>query len=488
MMGTPGLEWLDSLSPDDRAALLAEVKTQLSREALADYRPYAKQRQFHELGKTMRERLLRAGNQCGKSYCVGNEWAMHLTGEYPAWWKGRRWTRPVVAWASGETGEATRDNPQRILLGRVDEEGTGTIPARCFGTYGMAAGTAKLFDYLKVRHKSGGWSLLRFKYYAQGQAKWQGPPVDLVWFDEEPPEDIYDEGLARTIATNGMAAMSFTPLKGMSTVVRRFLMNPTPDRADVNMTIDDAEHISPEQRAIVIASFPAHEREARAKGVPTLGQGRVWPFEDALLEVDPFPIPKHWARLCAIDFGYDHPFAAVWLAFDRDTGTMYVTDCYRIKQATPATHVDAMKPRCGGEGNLWMPVAWPHDGHQHEKGSGIVLQRQYRDRGLNMLPMHAQHAPDGTPEETKAVRQSVEAGVVAMYDEMQAGRIKVFRHLSDWFEEFRLYHREDGKIVALNDDLMSATRYGWMSRDYAMVPPVEETQRKPTRQYNWRTM
>ena len=80
----------------------------------------------------------------------------------PDWWIGRRWDRPTVVWASGETGEATRDNPQRVLLGNMKEEGTGAIPARCLGEYGMAMGVSGLFDYHKVRHVSGGWSLLRF--------------------------------------------------------------------------------------------------------------------------------------------------------------------------------------------------------------------------------------------------------------------------------------------------------------------------------------
>lgn len=488
-MGTlPGFEWLDTLPEEARAALLTEALAELSRDKLKDYRPYPKQREFHRRGATHRERLLRAGNQNGKTFCVGNELAYHLTGEYPEDWEGKRWTRPIVAWASSETGESTRDNPQRALLGLVGDEGTGSIPARCLGgDYGMAAGVSGLYDYIRVKHKSGGWSLLRFKYYAQGQRKWQGPPVDFVWFDEEPPEDIYAEGLARTIATRGIAALSFTPLQGMSEVVRQFLVDPTPERSDTNMTIEDAEHIPADERARIIASFPAHERDARSKGIPTLGSGRVFPVDEEVIKIAPFPLPAHWPRLCAIDFGYDHPFAAVWLAFDNDTGTMYVTDCYKIKEKTPATHVDAMKPRCGGGEKPWMPVAWPHDGHQHEKGSGIVLQRQYRDRGLNMLAHHAQHAPEGTPDETKAIRQSVEAGVLGMLDDMTGGRIKVFAHLSDWFDEFRLYHRKDGQIVALYDDVLSATRYGWMSRAFATVAPVEQRQTKQ-RAYNWRLM
>lgn len=484
---------LTEVSTDALHALRASLEQALNREKISMYRPYPKQKAFHAAGKTKRERLLRAGNQNGKSFCIGAEAAYHLTGLYPDWWDGRRWNRPVVVWASSETGESTRDNPQRVLLGLPGEEGTGAIPARCLGgdgLYGMASGTADLYDFIRIKHytngRHDGWSMLRFHYYAQGRRKWQGPPVDFVWFDEEPPEDIYDEGLARTIATGGIAAMSFTPLLGMSKVVMRFIPDPGPDRSDTNMTIEDAEHIPAEEKARIIASFPAHEREARAKGIPTLGSGRIFPIEESAIKIPAFKIPDHWRRICAFDFGWQHPFAAVWLAIDPDTDTTYVTDVYKISEATPAVHVDAVKPRCGK--NAWMPVAWPHDGHQHEKGSGIMLQRQYRDRGLNMLAQHAQHSPEDTADETKAIRQSVEAGVLGMLDDMNAGRFKVFDHLEDWFAEFRVYHRKDGKIVALYDDVLSATRYGWMSKEFAEVPPPEERRADKPRQYNWKLM
>ena len=167
-------DMISGLPPEARAALLDDAMRQLARNKIADYRPYPKQRKFHLLGATMRERLLRAGNQNGKSFCVGSEASYHLTGLYPDWWDGRRWARPTVVWASGETAEATRDNPQRVLLGLAGEKGTGAIPADCLGgDYGMASGTADLFDYIKVRHHTNGvfdgWSFLRFKYYAQGR-------------------------------------------------------------------------------------------------------------------------------------------------------------------------------------------------------------------------------------------------------------------------------------------------------------------------------
>lgn len=453
-----------SAEPSNRLELLGLLEERARRKRenkLASYNPYTKQRAFHAAGVKYRERLLRAGNQNGKTFCCGAEMAYHLTGLYPDWWEGRRWDRPIVAWASSETGESTRDNPQRALLGMVGEVGTGAIPKDRLGDYGMASGVADLFDYIKVRHVSGGWSTLRFKYYAQGRRKWQGPPVDFVWFDEEPPQDIYDEGLARTIATGGFAALTFTPLMGMSEVVRRFLVEPTSDRSDTNMTIEDAEHISAEERARIIASFPAHEREARAKGIPTLGSGRIFPVTETSITVPAFAIPEHWVRIAGIDFGWDHPFACAWLAWDRDSDVLYVTDCYREREATPIVHAAAIKPR--GE---WIPVAWPHDGLNSEKGSGEQLAESYRRQGLAMLQERALFE-DGS--------NSVEAGLMLMLERMQTGRFKVFAHLADWFEEFRLYHRKNGQVVKEADDLMSATRYGLMCLRFAKTKPQKRT-------------
>lgn len=451
--------YLESLPAEARSALLSEAVDRLARSKIEEYRPYAKQREFHRLGATKRERLLRAGNQQGKSFCAGSEASYHLTGKYPAWWEGRRWDRPVVVWASGETAEATRDNPQRVLLGLPKEIGTGTIQGELLGDYGLASGTADLYDYIRVRHHTNGvfdgWSILRFKYYAQGQKKWQGPPVDFVWFDEEPPEEIYDEGLARTIATGGMAAMSFTPLQGMSSVVLRFLgEDKTDERADVNMVIEDAEHIPPEKRAAIIASFPAHEREARAKGIPTLGSGIIFPIVEESILVDPFKVPDFWKHIAGIDFGWDHPTGAAKLAYDADNDVVYVVADYRASELTPVLHAAALKP--WGD---WLPWAWPHDGLQHDKGSGEQIAENYRGNGLAMLPERATWE-DGS--------NGVEAGVQDMLERMQTGRWKVFSTCQSWLSERRLYHRKDGKIVKVMDDVISASRYAYMMLRHAV--------------------
>lgn len=440
--------------------LEAERARRKATNRLKDYRPYSKQRDFHALGATKRERLFLAGNQLGKTVAGGFELAMHLTGRYPDWWEGRRWDRPIAAWASGITGESTRDNPQRILMGRAGDWGTGAIPAECIVSTSRAIGVPDLIDTAKIRHISGGVSTLAFKFYEKGRTKWQGETLDFIWFDEEPPEDIYAEGLTRTNATGGLVDITATPLLGMTQVIGLFYPEPnTPDRGLVQMTIDDAEHYSDADRQKIIAGYLPHEREARAKGIPMLGSGRVFPVAEESLLIEPIALAPHWPRICGLDIGWEHPTAAAWLAWDRDADVLYLTDCYRVKEQSVPVHASAIKAR----GN-WIPVAWPHDAYQHDKGSGQIIAKQYEREGVAMLPEHA-HFPD------QERGNSVEAGVSEMLIRMQTGRFRVFKHCVDWVSEFRQYHRKDGLIVKEYDDLMSASRYALMMLRHAKLAP-----------------
>ena len=229
------------------------------------------------------------------------------------------------------------------------------------------------------------------------------------------------------------------------------------NRHITHMTIDGAGHYSAEQRAAIIASYPPHERKARAEGIPMLGSGRVFPIDEDSIKVAAFEIPDHWVQIGGIDFGWDHPTAACRLAWDRDTDTIHVTASYAQREATPVIHAAALKS--WGE---WLPWAWPHDGLQHDKGSGEPLASHYRQQGLLLLPERATFE-DGS--------SGLEAGVTDMLERMQTGRWKVFAHLEDWFAEFRLYHRKDGLIVKANDDRMAAARYALMMKRFATRKP-----------------
>ena len=161
---------------------------------------------------------------------------------------------------------------------------------------------------------------------------------------------------------------------------------PSPDRSVTTMTIDDVEHFTAEEKAKIIASYPAHEREARTKGIPTLGSGRIFPVPEERLAIEQRDFPNHWPRIGGMDFGWDHPFAAVELIWDRDTDCVYVSRTYRCRESTPIMHAAALRP--WGKDLRW---AWPRDGRRETlEGAGVSLARQYTEQGLDMLHEHSQ--------------------------------------------------------------------------------------------------
>lgn len=457
---------------------LAEVERQLAFHQLGLYKPYPKQIAFHHAAaiRGVRERLLIAGNQVGKTWCAAMEVAMHLTGVYPKWWLGAKYRKPTVIWAGSVTSQGTRDTVQRLLLGPPGQpslQGTGSIPKACLipdGVKKATHGVSDAVETIMVRHvPTGGVSRVTLKSYDQGRLRWQGDTINFVWFDEEPDEEIYNEGLTRTNATGGLAIMTFTPLLGMSSVVKKFLVEKRLGTHVTTMTMDDAPHFTAEDKVTIAASYPEHERKARVFGIPMMGQGSVFPIDEDTLKEQTVAIPPHWARIVGVDFGYDHPTAAAWLAWDRDQDIVHVYDVYKQRLGTPVIHSAAIRAR-----GAWIPCAWPHDGLQHDKGSGVILADQYRALGVNMLKQRATHAPSPGQKEGDG-GNGVEAGLMDMLDRMQTGRLRIARHLNDWFEEMRMYHRKDGKVVRDNDDVISATRYALMMLRRAK--PVEAPKR-----------
>jgi phage terminase large subunit-like protein len=362
-----------------------------------------------------------------------------------------------------------RDVSQRKLCGPPGDDalfGTGMIPKALIAGKILGHGAGGAFDTIKVKHTSGGTSEISFKSYDQDRSKWQGATLDWLWCDEEPPLDHYLEGLARLVATRGLAYSTFTPLNGMAQVLPRFAER-TPeamrDRIVVRMRMQDAGHLQDEERQkALIATFPEYQRRARIDGLPMLGSGVV--FEDVQLEdlLEPLRIvgseivhksvgpidTRGWAYLWAIDFGIDHPFAAVLLGHDRDHDVVTVLTELKIKGGIPAIHAARMKFIAAN-----VKVAWPHDGTQRDKGSGEQLAAIYKREGLQMMDTHATFASGG---------YSTEAGIMEMLTRMRSGQFKVAAGCIEWGDEFSGYHRKDGLIVKTNDDLLSATRVGIM--------------------------
>jgi phage terminase large subunit-like protein len=459
---------------DDPAALLEKIRQLGERRRLFRYYEklwndeepdlpgcYAWQAEFHNAGGENPERMLMAANRVGKTSCAAAEIACHATGEYPSWWKGRKFHEPLRAWCGGESTEAIRDIVQNALLGPEGQHGTGWIPGEhLLDVKYRQSGVANVVDSIYVRHVGGGVSQIGLKSYEQGRAKWQGTSLHIVWFDEEPPLDLYTEGLTRVLDRKGCVMMTFTPLKGASDVVMHFLEAKHGSGIWYkNVTWDDAPHLDEAAKERMLQSYPEHERATRARGQPMMGSGLVFPVVDDDLLVDPFPIPDWWARINGCDFGIDHPGAGAFMAHDRQSDTVYLYDCYKTTGQTAIYHAAALR-RHGD----WIPIAWPHDGMVRDKGSGDTLKDQYRFHGANMLPTPAAYHDERG--------QHVEPGLIELLEYMRLGKFKVFRGPgSQFLEEKRMYHRKDGVLVKERDDIISAVRYAFVCRRMAQIKP-----------------
>src|ERR1700678_2549578 len=288
--------------------------------------------------------------------------------------------------------------------------------------------------------------------------------------------EVYSEFLTR-LASGGELFTTFTPLFGKTELTMRFTDVFDVDRSYFNMTLEEAEHFSAEEKRKRLSGYRGHERDARARGIPLLGSGRIFlSDEETIREAHIEHIPRHWFKLWGIDFGIGHPFAAVLILWDKDNDVIHVHHCIRMNSedsagnpmlSLPLQHAKAMSA-IGGN----VRVAWPQDGTAREKSTGKPLSDMYKQQGLKMLEKHAAWE-DGS--------NSTEKGILEMEERFSTGRLKVAAHLSDWWDEYRTYHRKDGEIVKVRDDLMSATRVAIMAKRFALVTELGSALKDKTR-------
>jgi len=290
-----------------------------------------------------------------------------------------------------------------------------------------------------------------------------GFSADFVWLDEEPSQEVYSQALRSIVDRGGIVSMTFTPENGVTEVVRQYQESLQDGQFLMNATWDDAPHITEAVKEQILAALPPHERKMRSLGTPTLGSGMVYPVAEEEITCEAFDLPEHWPRIAGIDFGWDHPTAWVAMAWDRDSDTIYIYDVYTKSNEVPSIHASNIARR----GGKLVPTAWPHDGLNTDKTSGQTIRAMYVDEGMDMLSEKFQNppTPDGKPS-----GNGVEAGIMDGLMRMQSGRLKVFSHLDEWFQEYRGYYRKDGKINKFRDDLMDASRYAWMSLRFAQLP------------------
>lgn len=420
------------------------------------YDPNPKQLAFHATGLVAKERAFFAGNRCGKSWTVSAEGSMHLTGNYPEWWTGYRYSKPINMWAGGVADKELKQLKQ-YYVGNITKPG--------FIHPSLILKKNEQEHSYHIRHVSGGISVLRFKTYKQGESAWQAETVDLIHLDEEPPQKIYTEALTRTMSTSldqhGMVMASLTPLKGVTLFMLQYMQKVIVDengeeigaekvgpeevnnsRVYILSSHDDCTHLPEEEKKRMLAAYPPHEREARTKGIPSMGSGLIYPVHESKLLVSPFAIPDYWPRCFGMDFGW-HNTAAVFMAHDQDNDVVYLYGEYLAGHLTPQHHAYQLIK----QGADWMPGAYDHAGESAQQDDGGNVVDLYRQAGIkHWVP---------------ADKRSVNKGIYTVLQRMETDKLKIFSTLTKTMTELRMYSRDDnGRVEKGNDHLMDAMRYG----------------------------
>lgn len=204
----------------------------------------------------------------------------------------------------------------------------------------------------------------------------------------------------------------------------------------------DAGHLTPEAIADMAKAYPPHELEARMNGTPSLGSGAIYPVDPQRFVVDPFELPEYWPRAFGLDVGWSNT-ACMWLAWDRESDVVYFYSEYKAGNAVPAIHASAIKGR-----GAWIPGVVDPASAGSSQVDGERLIELYRAEGLDIEPAD----------------NSVEAGIYAIWQRLEAGRLKVFSSCTNWLAECQLYRRDaKGKVVKKFDHCQDAGRYGLVS-------------------------
>ena len=427
-----------------------------------------KHKAFFDASAKYNEICFLAANRVGKTICGTYALACHLTGVYPEWWEGRRFDRPVAAWAIGKDARATRDTLQKELIGGIGEWGTGMIPANTLGKFLALHGTPSAIDTVMIKHISGGWSQLGFKNCQQDVGSFMGTARDVILGDEEIPIEIYNECNIRTATTNGIIMLTFTPLDGLTPLVVNFckradyLVGAKPivsvdqdiesvddedgeqvvgfatSKAVIQAGWDDVPWLDEATKARLLDDTPLHLRDARSKGLPAMGAGNVYSVPlDSVLE-EPFAIPESWPRMYGFDVGWNKT-AAVWGALDPATDILHIYDEHYRGKEEPFVHAYSVRARGDWIHGVIDPAA-----RGRGQADGKRLYSDYKDLGLNLF----------------LAKNERESGIFNVQQRLQSGRLRFFKTCVSLQKEYMLYRRDrSGNVIKDNDHALDALRY-----------------------------
>ncbi len=281
---------------------------------------HEKQLAFHKCPK--RNRWVFGGNRSGKTECGAVETVWLARGIHPY-----RPNKPTEGWVVSLTREVQRDVAQAKILSYLKREWIADVVMVSGKSSNPAGG---VIDYILVKNVFGSLSRIGFKSCESGREKFQGTSLDYVWFDEEPPEDVYDECRMRVFDRKGDLFGTMTPLKGMTFVYDKIYLSEDPEVWCEFMEWADNPYLDAGEIESLTSVLSADVLESRRYGRFIKNSGLVYPeFDENVHVIDPFPLPREWQDAMSIDPGLNNPLSCHWYAVDGDGNVFVVAEHYR---------------------------------------------------------------------------------------------------------------------------------------------------------------
>lgn len=403
---------------------------------------HTKQIKFHQ--SLAKSRFVFGGNRTGKSVCGAMEAIWYATGLHPF----VKINHAMDGWVVSLTRQVQRDVAQAKILQYLPSEWIMKTVMVSGSSFAPAHG---VIDFILVRNVFGTVSKIGFRNCEQGRERFQGVSLDYVWFDEEPPEDIYDECLLRLLDRGGVHWVTMTPLKGRSWVYERIYLRQEqqPDLACFWMSWDDNPYLSQEEKQFLIANLPPDVLESRQHGHFVAAEGLVFPNFTTENILEPFVLEQADAYYIGIDPGYRNPTGVVWVAVVGEN--LYVVSDYEVAGLTVADHSRAILQRTKDLGWPLSKVKILIDSAANQKTSAceVSTAAQYRNHGV---------AVDAN------VNKNLAQGLLEM--KARFGNAEGRRSLFVWkncvhlLGELRGYYWGDGEQPQkVNDHTIDALRY-----------------------------
>lgn len=417
------------------------VKSQLNGKKMPP-REHKKQLAFHQC--LAKSRFVFGGNRTGKSVCGAMEAIWYATGLHPF----IKVEHACDGWVVSLTRQVQRDVAQAKILQYLPPEWIVKTVMVSGSSFAPAHG---VIDFILVRNIFGTVSKIGFRNCEQGRERFQGVSLDYVWFDEEPPEDIYDECLLRLLDRGGIHWVTMTPLKGRSWVYDRIYLRQErmSDLACFWMSWDDNPYLTQEEKQFLIMNLPPDVLESRQHGHFVAAEGLVFPNFDVDNVLEPFMIREADAYYIGIDPGYRNPTAVVWVVAVGEN--LYVVSDYEVAGLTVADHSRAILQRTQDLGWDLKKVRILIDSASNQKTSAceVSTAMQYRNCGL---PVDAN------------VNKNLAHGLLEMkscFGNADGKRsLFVFKNCVHLISELRGYYWGDGEQPQkVNDHTIDALRY-----------------------------